>query len=73
MKKMTKRIAVAFYAVVFLATLYVLFEMRHLDPAGLEDEIFMMSEPDNHHVNAVPTVTVPDSHVIDTYKTEKDQ
>jgi hypothetical protein len=73
MKKIKKRIALAFYAVVLLATLYVLFGMRHFDGAGFEDEILRMSEHDHHYMNAVPTATVPDSHSLNTHRAGRDQ
>jgi hypothetical protein len=65
---MNKRIAVAFYAVVLLATFYELFRMRHFDWDRFADDIFEHPE-----MFGVPTVTAPDSHPVNTNKVGKDQ
>jgi hypothetical protein len=62
---MKKRIAVAFHAVVLLAALYVLFGMRHFDADRFADDI---AEHEDLFIDAVPVLTVPDGHRVNTHK-----
>jgi hypothetical protein len=68
---MKKRIAVTLLAALLIAALYVFFGrgLIFYDPDLMADDILM----EYQYRHAVPTVSIPDAHPVNTHKAGKDQ